>query len=610
VSGFGWAGNSAKPSSGSLNLRPALRSRAKTTLADVVRAERLPQPNRDIKYRRPEWWIEFRIGARQCRPVAQLSRRDFVKSSLAATALSPWALRGATPDATWDVVVYSGVPAGIAAAIAASRAGAAVLLIEPTRHVGGMSTSGVNTAETEHMLKWTIGGFALEFYERLGRHYGTGKPEFYFESSVAERVYLDLLREAGVQVHYGAAVDRAERHEARIQSITLTDGTVCRAAVFIDASYEGDLMARAGVSHAVGREARDEYGEEAAGVRFDRIARRVRTVDARGRLLPGIQGWAQDLREGQAHPGVMNYNFRLTVTKDAAARVPIPEPARYSPERFELLGNWIRAEMKDGRELMLPDFIGFLRRRNGKFELNNRQHAVISIGYFGGQFGWPNGTYAEREWIYQDHLDYTLGLIRFLKTDPAVAPKTRQEMAEYGLHCDEFPDNGNLPYQLYVREARRMRGACVVTQRDVTDDRRKSDSIGMSSHFIDSHHVQRLAVSENEFINEGRIWRMGWAYQIPYRALVPKSAECTNLLVPGAASFSHVAFCSYRLESVWMIAGQAAGLAGAMAAVDAVAVQHVPVSRLQERLRAARQVVDFEPGALEKCQDLNGPPEF
>ena len=183
-------------------------------------------------------------------------------------------------------------------------------------------------------------------------------------------------------------------------------------------------------------------------------------------------------------------------------------------------------------------------------------------------------------------------------------------MKSLGLHRGEFADNGHLPYQLYVREARRMRGAYVMRQQDVQTDRRKSDSIGMSSHFIDSHHVQRVALNDHEFVNEGRIWRMGYAYQIPYRALTPQPAECTNLLVPGAASFTHVAFCTLRLESVWMITGHAAGVAAAQVAQAGKTVQAVDVSALQAKLRAQHQVVDFVAGQPEKCEHLNGPPEF
>jgi hypothetical protein len=228
----------------------------------------------------------------------------------------------------------------------------------------------------------------------------------------------------------------------------------------------------------------------------------------------------------------------------------------------------------------------------------------------GGQFEWPDASYEQRARIYEDHMDYTLGLLQFLAMDESVPSKVQTEMKSLGLHKDEFTDSGHLPYQLYVREARRMRGEYVMTQNDVQTERRKPDSIGMSSHFIDCHHVQRVALNENEFVNEGRIWRMGHAYQIPYRALTPKAAECTNLLVPGAASFTHVAFCTLRLESVWMITGHAAGVAAAMAAKQGSDVQKVNVPSLQKKLRAQNQVIDFIPGKPEKCERLNGPPEF
>ncbi len=517
----------------------------------------------------------------------------------------------AAPSTTnHDIVVYSGVPCGIAASITAAREGAKVVLIEPTKHVGGLSTSGINTAETEHMLKWTIGGFADEFYRRMGKIYGTGQPAYYFESSVAEKVYLEMLKEAGVEVRYGASVDKVTKDGAEITSITLTDDTMLTAKVFVDASYEGDLMARAGVKYAVGRESKAEFGEEAAGIRFDKTPRKARTVDANGRLLPGISAWAKDLKEGEAHRAPMNYNFRLTVAKDPKLQVPIPAPKHYDATRYSLLGDWLRDRAMQKKPVKLYDIIDLYPQRNGKFELNNKQSAIFSLGHFGGQFDWPDASYEQRARIYGDHLDYTLGLLQFLATDASVPTNVQAEMKMIGLHKEEFADNGNLPYQLYVREARRMRGEYVMTQSDVQTDRRKPDSIGMGSHFIDSHHVQRVALNENEFVNEGRIWRIGWANQIPYRALTPKPAECSNLLVPGAASYSHVAFCTLRLESTWMVVGQAAGVAAAMAAKDDLDVQKVSVPALQAKLRTGQQVIDFIPGQPERCERLNGPPEF
>ncbi len=511
----------------------------------------------------------------------------------------------------YDVIVYGGVPCGIAAAIMAAREGASVLLVEPTKHVGGLSTSGINTAESEHMLKWTIGGFADEFYRRLGKIYGTNKAEYYFESSVAEKAYLEMLKEAGVEVRYGESVAKSDIDGLRITGIELTDGTKLKAAVYIDASYEGDLMARTeGIDYAIGRESKLDFGEEAAGIRFDKTTRKAKTVDANGKLLPGISGRVEEFKEGNAHRAPMNYNFRLTVAKDPRLQVPIPPAKNYDPKRYAILADWLASQVKTNKPVKLADLIDLYARRNGKFELNNKQAAVFSLGYFGASADWADADYEKRAEIFQDHWDYSLGLLQFLANDEAVPKNVRVEMKALGLHKDEFADNGNLPYQLYVREARRMRGEYIVTQKDVQEERRKPDSIGMSSHFIDCHHVQRLAVSDTEFLNEGRIWRMGFAYQIPYRALLPDDQKCVNLLVPGAASFTHVAFCTYRLESVWMIGGHAAGVAAAIAAKEKIPVHKVAISALQQKLKAQKQVVDFIPGQPEKCQALNGPPEF
>ena len=512
-------------------------------------------------------------------------------------------------EEVFDVAVYGGVPCGFAAAVTAAREGAHVVLIEPTKHVGGLNTSGLNTAETEHMLKWTIGGVALEFYQRLGEHYGLkGRPAFYFESSTAEQTFNAMLAEAKVTVRLGLRATKVEKDGAQIQRIVLTDGSTIAAKVFVDTGYEGDLMARAGVSYTWGRESRDEFNEEAAGIRLDKQPRQAATVDEHGNLLPGISAWAKDLKEGAADRKVMNYNWRLCFTKDPAKRVPIPAPQHYDRARFRLLENWLREKTAKGQEVKLTDILDIYVHSPDKTkkEINNKSDAIISLGHFGGQFDYPDADYATRDKIIADHWDYTLGLLHFLATDASVPENLQAEMQQWGLHKDEFADNGNLPYQLYIREARRMRGAYVVTQHDVQDDRHKPDSIGIASHFIDCHHVQRVALSPTEFVNEGRIWRQGFAYQVPYRALTPKATECVNLLVPGAASFTHVAFCTYRLESVWMIAGHAAGVAAALAAKEGKPVQKVDVSVLQAKLRAQKQVVDFLPGQPEKFEYGNG----
>ncbi len=516
---------------------------------------------------------------------------------LASVALAA-PTRAAAPD--YDVAVYGGTPGGFAAAVAAARNGAKVVLIEQTGHVGGLNTSGINTSEIGHMLLWTVGGIAMEFYERLGKSMGMDGPALLFLSGKAERMFNEMLDEARVEKRFGLRVVKVEKDGPRIRRITLTDGSTVAAAVYVDATYEGDLLHRAGVSSTVGRESREQYGEELAGIRFEKTMQQGSPYAADGRLLPGVSDEAAKLKEGAAHRAPMNYNFRLCFTQVEGNKAPIPPPAHYDPARFELLGRFCAAATAAGRALVLTDFIDLYKREEGKFEVNNKQAAVISIGHFGGQFDYPEADYEKRDAIYADHKEYTLGFLHFLATDERVPETVRAEMRSWGLAKDEFADNGNWPYYLYVREARRMVGPLVMTQKDVQESRRKDDTVGMGSHFIDCHHVQRVAVSATEFCNEGRIWRLGYAYQVPYRALTPREAECDNLLVPVAASFSHVAFCTFRLESTWMVAGHAAGTAAAQAAKQGVAVQRLPVGPLQEALRREKQVIDFEPGEPEK----------
>lgn len=532
---------------------------------------------------------------------------------LVKTLLALFLLTFAARAETCDVAVNSGVPCGFAAAVAAAREGASVILIEPTRHVGGLNTSGICTAETEHMLKWTFGGIAREFYQRLGRKYGSDQPAYYFEAKTAEALFLEMLAEAKVQIHYGARVERVEKTGARIDRIKLTDGSEITAKVFIDAGYEGDLMARAGVSYTWGRDARAEYDEDAAGVRFDQKPRRAATVDEHGKLLPTISGWARDFTEGAADRTVMNYNWRLLLSNDPAQSVPIPAPAHYDRARYRLLENWLREKAAATYSVKLTDILDMYKHcpgRPDKRELNNRQDAIISLGDFGAQVDYPDADYATRDRIVADHTEYTLGLLHFLANDDSVPEAMRTEMRSWGLAKDEFPDNGHWPYQLYVREARRMRGAYIVTQHDVQENRRKPDAIVMASHFIDCHHVQRLALSPTEFINEGRIWRLGQAYQVPYSAITPKADQCENLLVPGAASYSHVAFCTWRLESTWMMGGHAAGLAAVQAARGQTSVQAIDVPTLQAQLRAEGQIIDFIEGQPEKFPGKPGYEEF
>ena len=505
---------------------------------------------------------------------------------------------------TYDILIYSATPCGIAAAIAASRMGAKVLLVEPSTDIGGHSTNGINTAETEHMAVWSFGGITGEFFDGIGAHYGKDHPLFFWENHVAQNVFAEMLEKcSNITLLKGWHVTAVQSESGKIQTVTLKDADESEsrsesAAVFIDASYEGDVMALAGVDSYYGRESVDHYCESLAGIRVEKDVWQTSPIAKSGELLPGFSGRAEDAVAGAAHHGVICYNFRPSLTRVKENAVPFTEPVGYDASRYELLGRWFAdpANMA-GSAYRLVQILGLYPRAGRKIEANNQQAAIISLGLFGGQFDYPDGDWQTRQRIVAEHESWTRGLFWYLLNDDAVPKTIRKQMSELGYAADEFVEHNNFPWLMYVREARRMIGQYVMTQRDVagsSDDRSKSDAIAIASHFIDSHHVQRLTVGETGFVNEGRIWEVGKAYQIPYRSLLPRAEQTTNLLVPGAASFSHVAFCTYRLESTWMTTGHAAGVAGALACQADKPVSEIDIAQLQQLLRSQGQVVSFE----------------
>ncbi|WAC14716.1 FAD-dependent oxidoreductase [Dyadobacter pollutisoli] len=510
---------------------------------------------------------------------------------LLLTILLSFTFLFSSAQGSYDVVVYGGTPGGVIAAVAAAREGSKVLLIEQTRHVGGMNTSGIGTAESEHMIEETISGLPLEFYSRMSQFYGKPKTEFYFESHVAEKTFNDLLTEAKVKVIYENFVQTVKKDGAKIRTISLTNGEEVSANVFIDATYEGDLMAKAGVSYTYGRESKAQYGESYAGVRFMDEPIDASPYDDSGKLLPGFVE-KSTLTEGQADNRVMNYNFRVMMSSNAD-RVAFPKPEHYDVNRYVLLSRLL----KNKPETQFRDIIDMYSWTypKGKFETNNKQKSVISLGHFGGNVEYPDADYQKRQVIYDDHKNWTLGLLYFLANDPSVPQKLHDEVNQYGFTADEFKDNGNFPYYLYIREGRRMKGALIQTQRDILEDRKKPDAICLGSHWIDSHHVQRVAVSKTQFVNEGRIWHATTEpYEFSYRTITPKATECSNLLVPGCLSVSHVAFCSARVECTWMQLGNSAGIAAAMASKQKKDVQQLNVSELQGRLKEKGVIISID----------------
>lgn len=530
------------------------------------------------------------------------------------------AARGAQApaDADWDLVVYGGTAGGVITAVAAAREGLRVALLEPGRHLGGMVSGGLGW--TDYGKKEVIGGYALEFFRRVGKKYGEPLT-WHFEPHVAEAVFDDLVKEARVQVflqHRLREKGGVSRKGTTIESIAFENGASFRGRIFADASYEGDLMAQAGVAYTWGREGSREFDESLAGVR-DRTPKHqfivpVNPYDEKGRLLPEVSPGPRGA-PGAADKKVQAYNFRVCMTDRAPNRVPFPKPSGYDSKRYELLARMLAeldkrkqaaaaapaaAPPTDGdplyrvtqpwalRDVMKPDPLP-----NGKTDTNN--NGAFSTDYIGGSYDYPEGSYAARARIWQAHVDYVQGFFYFLANDPRVPRALHAAIAPWGLCKDEFVDNANWPYQLYVREARRMRGEYVMSQKDIQTELSKPDSIGMGSYNSDSHNIQRIATPDGAAENEGDMQVAVQPYQIPYRMILPKRTEATNLLVPVAFSATHVAYSTLRMEPQYMIIGQAAGVAAKLATDGGKAVQDVDPSALSAVLRRQQAVLELKP---------------
>ncbi len=422
-----------------------------------------------------------------------------------------------------DVVIYGGTPGGIAAAIAAARERTSVVLLEQTKHVGGLNTSGLNRDEGEHMDRSTLGGLSDRFTIEAARRSGTDTEGAdgarIWQSHIAEQVFLEMLEKASVQVRYELLLENVKKTGSRIEKLQVRGGTVYRAKMFIDATYEGDLMAAAGVSYAVGRESRDTYGESKAGVRYMDEKVRVSPYGNDGKLLFGVMpGDPPAEFSASEHP--MCFNVRLNITSDPKKSVPIEIPANYEPEQHELLSRCIEAGYLKSIHHIIS---GMKIPGTAKLELNNCQFSFVSMSIPGAQTPWAEASFEEREKIHQQYRDYTHGLLWFLKSDDRVPQSMRDQMARYGFCKDEWTDNGHWPWYLYIRAARRMTGPYILTQTDVTRNRKKKDVIHIGSHYIDSHHVTRYGVDKDHFINEGRMWQAGRRFDIPYRVITPRA---------------------------------------------------------------------------------------
>lgn len=535
-----------------------------------------------------------RHSATFCLPVVLLAALFVSISQVAVTA---------EPVIECDVLVYGSTPSGFCAAIAAAREGSSTILLEPTGHVGGVNTGGLCFSDSNQTVRAALGGLFEEWHERIEQDYadrGVTLPysvavkdhsHWTYEPHVAARVTQQMLDDAGVRVFTNQPLQMVKKDGARITELVTASGVRYQARTFVDTTYEGDLMAAAGVDWTIGREGRDEFGESLAGKQYRKPAMPISGYDDDGNLLPLIttdDGGPEDAGDGN----VMTYSFRLCLTRDPENRVPFPKPANYDPARFEVVRRYFAVEK---RPILLWDLY---RLPGNKFDANNGIGKQFSLGLIGAGNGWCEASLEERAELFEQYKQYTLEMYHFLTTDPAVPENLRKELGTLGLCRDEFAEYGHWSPQLYVREGRRMQGVYVFTQNDVQTDLAKPDSVGISSFPIDSHDCQRIARGDGEVVNEGMMLirmpgrRHGPPSQVPYRALLPKPDQCTNLLVPVALSASHVAFSSIRVEPTWMMLGQSAGIAASLAADRNESVQQLPYEILRKRLLAQGQILD------------------
>ncbi|MDZ7265558.1 MAG: FAD-dependent oxidoreductase [candidate division KSB1 bacterium] len=498
-------------------------------------------------------------------------------------------------QSSYDICVYGGNASGVIAAYAARQLGKSVILIEPSGHLGGMTASGLGATDIGN--KYAITGLARDFYRRLGKHYG--KLEAWtFEPHVATMVFQQYVEEASIPVMISHRIIAVNKKRARIQNITVesavaphrkTNRTI-KARMFIDCSYEGDLMALAGVSYTVGREANCEYGETLNGVQLrdqhqfpDGISPYVIPGDSTSGLVWGVS--AEPLAPaGSGDKKIQAYNYRLCLTQVDSLRVPFSRPCDYDSSRYELLRRVIldRAQ-KNWRQNIGELYLLIREMPNGKTDVNNK--GPQSTDMIGMNHDFPEASYERRREIACAHENYIRGLLWFLATDPALPATIRQQMSAWGWCKDEFMDNDYFPYQLYVREARRLRGEYVVTEHNCTGHRMVDDGVGLAAYTMDSHNCQRLVVN-GMVKNEGDVQVGGFPpYPIAYRSLTPKQSECENLLVPVCLSATHIAYGSIRMEPVFMVLGQSAALAASLAIDEHCALQKINVKKLQQILK-------------------------
>lgn len=536
-----------------------------------------------------------------------------------------------------DLCVYGGTSGGVAAAVQAARMGKSVVLLEPGRHLGGMTSGGLSAVDIGDPR--SVGGIAREYFTKLAATTGTvlawNKPfegkgsgpatggAYSIEPHRAEALFDAMVREAGVTVKREARLASVRKDGARIVELLLEDGGTVRAMMFLDTTYEGDLMAKAGVTYTLQREGNAKYGETYNGIHYPQkyLPRTNHLKPGPNGRVPGGQGvWDRDFpldpyvvkgdpssgllpliqegdpgTPGDPAPGVQAYCYRLCLTTDPENSRPIEPPAEYDPKRYEIVVRFIEACLGIGDEMDLRWFSKHDSLPNDKWDFNT---ATFGGNLPGASHAWPEASYAEREKIAKEHENYHRGLLHFLATDPRVPEKVREDMRRFGLPRDEFPDTGGWPHQIYVREARRMVGDLVLTEHHTFAREVAPKSVGLGSYGTDTHEIRRI-VKDGVVIREGKTATgRGGAppYPIGYDAIVPKRTECENLFVTFALSASHTAFSSIRMEPVFMVTSQSAATAACLAIDAGVAAQELDYALLRERLLADGQVLEWTSG--------------
>jgi hypothetical protein len=492
-----------------------------------------------------------------------------------------------------DICVYGGTSGGVMVAVAAARLGKNVALICVNNHVGGMTASGLGVTDKGNAA--SIGGLAAEFYSRVGAAYGSTNPVYYFEPHVAEQTFLQMLNGAGVTLYTNLQLASVASSNLVITQITMADGSVFRAKEFIDATYEGDLMAAAGVSFTWGRESSSTYSESLAGVFVNSVQYRCDPYVVSGNSTSGLLPLIQTNAPGTPGAGdrqMQTYNFRLCLTQNLTNQISITAPPNYSEATYELLHRYINAYVATIGSIPLNRIIDVQTIiPNGKTDIN--AYADVSTDFIGYNYTYPTNTFAGRQLIWQQHKDYISGLLYYLATSVNVPLNVRTNMQSWGYAKDEFTDNGGWPWQMYVREARRMVSDYVLQQQDAQGLRAATDSISLASYTLDCHPAARLVV--NGIANwEGSIGTtVPQPYPVSYHSIVPKVGECKNLFCTFALSASHVGFASVRMEPVFMMTSQSAGAAAAFAIDDNVPAQSVNYSKLAAQLIADGQILNW-----------------